>query len=51
MLQDYIREYFAAKQKNDTKIMRRIERELARLGMDKATLNVLCGAIKKGEEK
>lgn len=41
MLNDYITEYIKAKKANDTKTMTRIEKDLAKLGMDKLTLDVL----------
>lgn len=43
MLVDYIRKYIAAEDTGDQKGMRQIERELSRLGMDKATLLMLSG--------
>lgn len=41
MLSDYLKSYIAARQNGDTKTMRRIERDLASLGMDAATLHSL----------
>ena len=41
MLKDYIDQYIWAKQQGDEKEMRRIERDLEKLGMDKATLLML----------
>ena len=41
MLSDYIDAYIKAKQNDDKKTMERIEKELAIIGMDKATLNAL----------
>ena len=43
MLVEYIQKYIAAEDKGDKKSMRQIERVLARLGMDRATLIMLAG--------
>ena len=49
MLNDYIKQYIDAVQKYDTDNMRRIEKELASLGMDKMTLMLLAQEmIKEG---
>lgn len=45
ILSDYIEAYIKAKQNDDKKTMERIEMELATLGMDKATLNILANEI------
>lgn len=45
MLSDYIEMYKKAMQKDDKKEMARIEKQLARLGMDKATLVTLAKSI------
>lgn len=41
MLQDYIDQYREAVETGDNKEMTRIEKDLAKLGMDRHTLNVL----------
>ena len=41
VLEEYIKQYVAAKKAGDAKEMRRIEKELRSLGMDQMTLNVL----------
>ena len=45
MLTDYIEMYKKAIAENDKKTMRRIERELATLGMDVCTLKMLAKSI------
>lgn len=47
MLNDYITAYIKAKKDNDTKFMKQIEKDLARLGMDKSTLLVLVKELEK----
>lgn len=47
MLNDYITDYIKAKRDNDTKSMKQIEKDLAKLGMDKATLLVLVEELEK----
>ena len=42
MLKEYINNYVKAHLKNDTKEMKRIEKDLATLGMDKYTLEILA---------
>lgn len=42
MLEEYIKQYVAAKTAGDAKEMRRIEKELSSLGMDQMTLDVLA---------
>ncbi len=46
MLQDYIDAYEVAIRKGDKKAAEKIEKDLARLGMDKATLMLIVGEIK-----
>lgn len=48
MLEDYIRQYEEALKKGDEKTKRRIEKELASLGMDLMTLRILVRERKKG---
>ena len=49
MLNDSIKSYIDAVRGHDEKAMRRIERELASIGMDKATLMLLAKEmIKEG---
>ena len=45
MLTDYIEKYRKAVAEDDKKAMRRIERELASLGMDARTLKILEKSI------
>ena len=45
MLSDYINDYKKAMEANNEKEMRRIEKELASLGMDKMTLQMLAKEI------
>ena len=45
MLTDYIELYKKAVEENDKKTIRRIERELAALGMDVCTLKMLANSI------
>lgn len=42
VLEEYIKQYVAAKTAGDAKEMRRIEKELSSLGMDQMTLDVLA---------
>lgn len=42
MLEEYIKQYVTAQKGGDKKEMRRIENDLRRLGMDRATLIVLA---------
>lgn len=42
MLEEYIKQYVAAKKEGDAKEMRRIEKELSSLGMDQMTLDMLA---------
>lgn len=46
MLTDYIEKYKKAVAEDDKKTIRRIERELATLGMDAGTLKMLAKAAK-----
>lgn len=50
MLTDYINEYIIAKQDGNEKVMRKIERELSQLGMDKHTLDELVKEFENREE-
>lgn len=47
MLEEYLTMYEKALADNDVKSIRRIERELNMLGMDKYTLMILIGERKK----
>lgn len=48
MLTDYITAYIKARKEKDTKEMSRIETHMARLGMDKMTLNMVATELEKG---
>ena len=50
MLSDYIVEYINAIDSGDEKLATKIEKDLASLGMDKHTLDVLVKEFKKGNE-
>ena len=45
MLSDYIEMYKEAMKKNDEKEMKRIEKDLASLGMDRITLRLLAKEV------
>ena len=49
MLSDMIEAYVEAQKQGNTKEMQRIEKQLAKLGMDKYTLMVLVNDIKRKE--
>lgn len=50
MLTEYIDEYIIAKHAGNEKAMRRIERELSQLGVDKHTLDELVKEFENREE-
>ena len=50
MLEEYIADYEKALSEKDWKKVSRIERELASLGMDKMTLNVIVEERKKSRK-
>lgn len=50
MLDDYIKEYVVAQNNNDIKAMRKIEANLARLGMDRMTLKILADETRKEQQ-
>ena len=51
MLSDYIEAYIEAKKNNNVKQMERIEKQLAKLGMDKHSLDVVVAELSKGERQ
>lgn len=51
MLEDYIRQYEEAVAAGNKNVMKRIERELGSLGMDRATLLVLVKERKKEAQR
>lgn len=46
MLYEYIKEYIVAQDKNDKKTMKRIERALQSVGMDRITLLALAKELR-----
>ncbi len=50
MLNDYIQSYIAARKEADKGKMEKIERDLAKLGMDKMTRTVLVKDAEKSEK-
>lgn len=51
MLSDYIVDYISAKANGDAKAIARIEKSLAKLGMDRRTLLAAAAAIKATERR
>lgn len=49
MLNDYIQSYIAAKKEGDKKKMEQIERDLAKLGMDRMTLRAVVADTEKNQ--
>ena len=47
MLSDMINAYVEAQKKGNTKEMQRIEKQLAKLGMDRMTLQILAKEVSK----
>ena len=49
MLGEYIELYKKAKEEGNEKEMKRIEKDLAKLGMDRYTLTIIVNEMMKGE--
>ena len=50
MLNDYIVDYIKAEQDGDKKKMDKLEKELAKLGMDRMTLRLLVDELEKNSK-